>query len=102
MGGKPLNGSGEEWVGGLGRFAWERKKEGRIKEGGDFANRSNLNLTKCQKLQTKKHVPKGTKKTCPKEPKRTKITLRGANNILEHHNVGTGCAEDGEDDDDCT
>ena len=45
-----------------------------------------------QKVQ-RKHVQKNQKE--PKE------TLRGANNILEHHNVGTGCAEDGEDDDDC-
>ena len=63
MGGKPLNGSGEEWVGGLGRFAWERKQEGRIKKGGDFANRSSLNLTKCQKSKRyKENMSKRTKK----------------------------------------
>ena len=67
---KPLNGSREEWVAGLGCYAGERKKEGRIKERGDFAKGSSINLIKYQEcLKT----PKGTKKAVERNQTRQKV-----------------------------
>ena len=76
MGGKPLNGSREEWVAGLGCYAGERKKEGRIKERGDFAKGSSINLIKyLECLKT----PKGTKKAVERNQTRQKSTINNTN-----------------------